>query len=222
MKTEAKPRLATPIDEPELLDLIRKMHAEGGMRALDMDCVRETFARAFDRKGGILAVIGVPGHIRAMLYVLITRFWYTRESHLEELFNWVHPEHRKSDYSRILIRYAKKCSDEISSGANEKVPLIMGVLTNNRMAAKVRMYRQEFGIPYGAFFVHNATFRPKEELADEDLWRVPSIAREMERMVEAYAGSNRMIQRLESMVARAYPEKKVLRPFDRHQANGSV
>ena len=156
MQTQAKARLATPADEPELLHLTRMMHAEGGMRPLDIDCVRELFARAFERKGGILAVIGAPGHVRAMMYLLITRYYYTRESHIEELFNWVHPDHRCSDYGKIMIEYAKKCSDDISQGAGKKIPLIMGVLTNKRMAAKVRLYRRFFGIPYGAFFIHNA------------------------------------------------------------------
>lgn len=176
MQTQSKVRLAHPSDEPEIIHLVRLMHSEGGMRRLDTDSVREMLARAFDRKGGILAVIGAPGHIRAMQFLLITRFWYTRESHIEELFNWVHPEHRNSDYSKLLIDHAKKCSDDISSKAGEKIPLIMGVLTNKRMAAKVRLYRRFFGIPHGAFFIHNAPWVSKEDMCEEDFWRVPSIA----------------------------------------------
>lgn len=184
MKTESKVRLAQPSDEPELLQLFRMMHAEGGMRPLDIDCVRETFARAFDRKGGILSVIGSPGHIRAMQYLLITRMYYTRENHLEELWNWVHPEHRHSDYSKLMIDHAKSCSDQLSASMGDKVPLIMGVLTNQRMAAKVRLYRKFFGVPVGAFFVHNSTWVSKQEPAEEDFWRLPKLATALYRATQ--------------------------------------
>lgn len=179
--THSKVRLAQPSDEPELLRLFKLMHAEGGMRPLDLDCVRETFAKAFDRKGGILGVIGAPGHIRAFQFLMITRWYYTRENHLEELWNWVHPDHRNSDYSKLLIEHAKRCSDEISASMKEKVPLLMGVLTNKRMAAKVRLYRRFFGIPVGAFFVHNATWISKPDVCEEDFWRVPALAKWMRR-----------------------------------------
>lgn len=168
-------RLATPADEPELLHLFRAMHAEGGMRRLDVDRVREMFGRAFARKGGILAVIGVPGHIRAMMFLLLTKHWYTHDVHIEELFNFVHPDHRNSDYSRLMIEYAKKCSDEMSTDAGEKIPLVMGVLTNKRMAAKVRLYRRFFGMPYGAFFLHNAPW-VTSDLCEEDFWHIPKLA----------------------------------------------
>jgi GNAT superfamily N-acetyltransferase len=156
------------------------MHAESGWRALDVDCARETFARAWDRKGGILAVIGAPGHIRAMLYLMITRVWYTRENHLEELFCWVHPDHRRSDYAKLLIDYAKKCSDDISASSGMRVPLVMGVLTNKRMEGKVRLYRRVFkSPPAGAVFMHNAPWvnRNCDDPSDEDFWRVPSLSR---------------------------------------------
>lgn len=179
--TQSRIRLATPADEPELLHLVRLMHAESGMFPLDIDRARETFARAFDRRGGILAVIGAPGHIRAMMYVTIATAWYTNENHLEELFCWVHPEHRHSDYSKLLIEYAKKCSDELSESSTAqgggKISLIMGVLTNKRMSAKVRLYRRFFGIPSGAVFVHNAEWVGKNDICEEDFWRVPSLTK---------------------------------------------
>lgn len=176
-QTQSTVRLAQPTDEPELLHLLRLMHAEGGMRRLDVDQARGMFARAFDRKGGVFAVIGAPGHIRAMMFLLITNYWYTHDLHLEEMFNWVHPEHRRSDYSRLMIDYAKKWSDDLSKQYGEKIPLVMGVLTNRRMSAKVRLYRRFFGMPYGAFFVHNAPWVSREDVSEEDIWRMPSVVK---------------------------------------------
>ncbi len=190
-ETRSTVRLAQPSDEAEILELLHMMHAENGLQPLDVDCARETFARAFDRKGGHLAVIGAPGHIRAMLYLMITHFWYTRKDHLEELFCWVHPEHRHSDYSKVLIDYGKKCSDDISAIMGVKVPLFMGVLTNKRMSAKVRLYRRFFGWPAGAIFVHNAGWMKKEDLSEEDIWRMPSLSRVLLKRFERVENKER-------------------------------
>jgi len=176
IQTNSSIRIAQPSDEPEVIRLVQMMHAESGWLPLDVDCVRETLALAFEKKGGILAVIGAPGHIRAMIYIRISHWWFTHNCHLEELFCWVHPDHRKSDYARLLSEYAKSCSDELSRDMGHKVPLTMGVLTNRRMAAKVRLYRRFFGIPAGAFFLHNAEWVNKDDVCEEDFWRVPKIA----------------------------------------------
>lgn len=179
--TNAEVRLAVPSDEPELLHLIQIMHAEAGWRPLDIERAREMLAMAFERRGGIVATIGGPGRIRALLGLQIACAWYTKVNHIEELFCWVHPEHRHSDYAKILTDYAKKCSDDISREAGFKVPLLIGVLTHQRMAAKVRLYRRFFGLPVGAFFVHNADWVSKAEPSEEDFWRLPSLAKWLRR-----------------------------------------
>lgn len=177
MQTQSKVRLAQPSDEPEILTLCRLMHKEMGRRRLDIDKVRSMLGRAFNKTGGILSVIGTPGSIRAMQFLLISQEWYTDEPHLEELFNWVHPDHRNSDYAKLLIENAKKCSDRLSGEAGFKIPLWMGIMTNKRMYAKVRLYRRSFGLPYGAVFLHNATWVTTDDVCEEDIFRVPSIAK---------------------------------------------
>ena len=159
-------RIATRADEAEIIQLLHVMHFENGMMPLDENCASEFFSRAFDRKGGIIGVIGDVGDIRAMIYLLVTRFWYTSTNHLEECFNFVRPDMRKTDYARTLIKFAQKCADEI------KVPLIIGVLTNNRMEGKVRLYRRALGIPAGAFFVYGANWSVCDP-SSEDFWRAP-------------------------------------------------
>jgi hypothetical protein len=159
-------RIATQADAAEIIQLLHVMHFENGMMPLDETCANEFFSRAFERKGGIIGVIGQPGDIRAMIYLLVTRFWYTSTNHLEEAFNFVRPDMRKSNYAKTLIKFAQSCSDEI------KIPLVIGVLTNNRMEGKVRLYRRNLGIPAGAFFVYGANW----SLCDpsrEDFWKAP-------------------------------------------------
>lgn len=186
MAVPAAPRVrtATAADEPEILRLLHLMHQEGGLLPLDEANARAMFSRAFNRKGGIIGVIGPSDAIEGMIYLLLTRFWYTGADHLEELFNYVHPDHRKAGHASTLIRFAKTCADEIS------IPLAIGVLTNHRMAEKVRLYRRYLGAPAGAFFVYNASWVNQ---ADEnvDIWK--TLLREGRRPLREIVPGSRVI-----------------------------
>lgn len=157
-------RIATAADEPEIIRLLHLMHAEGGMLPLDLDRSREMFARTFDRTGGIIGVIGDGNEIKAMICMYIAQFWYTKSNHIEEVFNYVSPDHRKSGYAKDLIVFAKDCADKL------KMPLTIGVLTNRRMEEKVRLYRRVLGTPVGAFFVYGANW-VNLELTNEEFWK---------------------------------------------------
>lgn len=129
--------------------LCRMLHEENGMFSMSEVKVREIVRRSFERQGGILAVVGEPSKIEGMILMILSTFWYSDDWHLEELFSYVHPEHRKSGNASALIDYAKLCSDEIG------IPLIIGALSHARTVAKVRLYRKALGEPIGAFFAHN-------------------------------------------------------------------
>jgi hypothetical protein len=161
-------RIATREDEPQILQLLHLMHAEGGLFPLDEDRAREMFAKAFDRKGGIIGVIGPTHNIEAAIGLLITSYWYTSDNHIEEYFNFVRPDRRQSTHAKTLIAFAKKCSEAI------EIPLVIGVLTNNRMAAKVRLYRGQLGHPSGAFFVVNSKWNITPEPNPDDFWEAVS------------------------------------------------
>lgn len=165
--TPEKVRIATISDEPEIMLLLNQMHSEGGIMPLDQMQASAMFHRAFNRQGGILGVIGEPGDIRAMIFLLISRYWYTTQHHLEELFNFVRPDCRKAKegYAQRLIEFAKSCSDEIG------LPLTIGVLTNVRMEGKVRLYQRELGVPAGAWFVYGAKWVNEEPNAQ--FWKEP-------------------------------------------------
>ncbi len=171
--TLEKVRIAQLSDEPEIMLLLSQMHAEGGIMPLDQMEASAMFHRAFNRQGGILGVVGEPGDIKAMIYLLISKFWYTRQFHLEELFNFVRPDKRfkpnlkepQHNYARQMMQFAKNCSDEIG------LPLTIGVLTNIRMEGKVRMYQREFGVPVGAWFGHNLHWVNQEPATE--FWKKP-------------------------------------------------
>jgi hypothetical protein len=79
--------------------------------------------------------------------------WYSDHEVLEEKAIFIHPDFRsaKGGRARKLCEFSKHVSDSLG------VPLIIGVLSNHRTEAKIRLYERQFGKPSGAFFLYNAT-----------------------------------------------------------------
>jgi GNAT superfamily N-acetyltransferase len=87
-----------------------------------------------------------------MMILLIDQVWFSDDKQILELVNFVHPEHRRSNYAKTLVEYAKHCSDATG------LDLTIGVLSNVRMEAKVKLYERQLP-KAGAFFVYS----PKRE-----------------------------------------------------------
>lgn len=153
MTLESVVRRAVQQDEPEIMKLCRMLHQENAAFTMEDELVRDMLYRDFNRADGVVGVIGDPGsELQGAICLLISRFWYSWERHLEELFSFVHPDHRKSGNAKALIGYAKKCSDEL------QIPLNIGIFSNARTEAKVRLYQRQLGKPAGAFFFYNGKF----------------------------------------------------------------
>lgn len=145
-------RRAVPEDEDSIVALVQYLYEDAGKFEIDNDLIREMLWRDFRRQDGVIGVIGPSSALEGAICMLIGRLWYSREQHLEEIFNIVHPEHRKSGHAKALIGYAKLCSDEL------QIPLNIGIFSNTRTEAKVRLYQRQLGKPAGAFFSYNAHF----------------------------------------------------------------
>ena len=135
------------------MGLCRQLHDENGLLKMNEDKVRKQLRHAFDRKGGILGVIGEPGRLEAMIYMLVSGMWYSDDPILEELFAYVAPAYRKSRNAVELLHFAKWCSDE--SG----FPLLIGILSNKDTEGKVKLYQRKFDRPAGNFFIYGTTRR---------------------------------------------------------------
>jgi len=158
---------ATEDDLPELMRLLREMHAENAVWPLDEDTAREAFLKALrpPKQVGIIGVIrGEGSEIRAAIYLVIGRAWYTAAWHIEENFLYVSPRHRDSKCGDALLRYAQHAADQL------KIGLVIGILTNKRMMPKVRMYQRRFGRPNGATFVHGIAWA-NEKAPDLTTWK---------------------------------------------------
>ena len=141
-------RKATPADAPELMELCRELHAENGMFEMNESKVAAMLEKAFRQQGAIIGALGPTGGIEGAIFMLISSFWYTNDWCLEELFNYVKPEHRRSTNAKELINFGKRCSDELG------IPLVIGVVSNERTKAKVGLYQRQLADPVGAYFLH--------------------------------------------------------------------
>lgn len=141
-------RLAVRADEPAIYDLLMFLYAENAMAALAPDKVQRQIKKATRGNGGIIGVIDGPDGIVASVGLELTRWWYSDDWHLGELWVHIHPDHRDKSHERDLIAFAKQCADRLG------VPLLMGIITGHRIAAKVRLYQRQIN-QVGALFLHS-------------------------------------------------------------------
>lgn len=129
-------RMAAPADRERLWELMLQLHGENGLFSVSKSKVDVMLDRFYAREGALIGVIGDEGDPVAAIYLEITQVVYSDDWILCEQFNFTHPDHRRSTYARQLIAYAKRCSDDL------KLPLMIGILSNKRTEAKMRLYEQ--------------------------------------------------------------------------------
>jgi hypothetical protein len=154
-------RKATPFDAPEIWRLFLQVHRENGLFGLDPQKVTGFMDRAIHPERipshdtgprAQIGVIGAQGRLEAVVFVLISSFWYSSEYHLEELLVYVDPECRKSRHAIACVGWMKGLSDQL------QIPLLTGVISKERTAAKIRLYDRM--LPrIGAFYLY-----PKDDI----------------------------------------------------------
>lgn len=146
--TETPVRIATAADEDAIMDLCRMLHEENGQFSMSEAKVRDALQTAFKRQGGLIGVIDGPKGLEGIILLTIGQLWYSDDWMLEEMFNFVHPDHRRSSHAKRMIQFAKESADKLG------IPLMIGVLSNTRTEAKVRLYERMLP-KAGAYFVHD-------------------------------------------------------------------
>ena len=158
-------RLAEPADEDALLSMVQEMHADaewglrdhqGGLFPFSPDKARAAIQRAIipqrndpDANNAWIGVVGVPGgDLRGSAYVHVAAPWCSEGTYLTEVWNWVYPEHRRSDVSKSLISFSMAIADRM------RLTLISAAITRERMA-KARLYERKIGPPIGSLFLYN-------------------------------------------------------------------
>lgn len=149
-KPYPKVRTATREDIPQIFKLGRILFEENAITGWSEQRIVEAVNRAINGQGAVIGVIGDVGRLEAMIYLFVAKFWYTDDPHLEEVYNFVHPDYRKSDNAKALIDFAKTTAERIN------VPLMIGIVSNHRTEQKIRLYQRRLGKPTGAYWLFNA------------------------------------------------------------------
>lgn len=146
-------RIATPEHLDQLMELSAHACEENGFVVPNPAMVLEQIWAAVNRDRGLCgAIIGPTGQIEGAILLRITNLFYSDSPVLEEKGLFIHPEFRsaKGGRARKLCEFAKQTADAL------KIPLLIGVLSNSRTEAKIRLYKRQFGEPAGVFFLYGA------------------------------------------------------------------
>ena len=112
---------------------------------------------------GVVGIIGERGKPEGAVLLRIGNMWYSDQQVIEEKAIFIHPDYRsaKGGRARKLVEFSKQVADRLG------LPLIIGVLSNQRTEAKVRLYERQFGKASGAFFLYNCrTGETRREAAE--------------------------------------------------------
>jgi len=141
-------------DFPELMRLAMDATKENAFVNPDEMMLAQHMYAALAKKMGVAGVIGGgPGEpLEGAIVLRIGSLWYSPELILEEKAIYVAPEFRsaKGGRARKLAEWAKGVSEKLG------IPLAIGVLSNSRTEAKIRLYERVFGAPAGVYFLYNA------------------------------------------------------------------
>jgi hypothetical protein len=146
-------RVGVPEDIDEIMVIAVQAAEENGFLEANPRKLAEEIYPALCQDHGIVGLIGRKGEaIEGIVVLRIGTMWYSDTPVVEEKAIFIHPEYRSAKGGRAtrLCEFSKKVSDTLG------IPLIIGVLSNNRTEAKVRMYERQFGKPSGAFFLYGA------------------------------------------------------------------
>lgn len=146
-------RIGGPADVDDVMELALSACEENSfLEAQPQYLLREIWA-ALNRDKGLVGIISKPnGKPEGAVLLRIGQMWYSDKEVLEEKAVFIHPDYRsaKGGRARRLVEFSKKIADAL------EIPLIIGVLSNNRTAAKVKLYERQLGSPAGAFFLYGA------------------------------------------------------------------
>lgn len=151
-------RMATPDDEPAILDLLLLDLRENAehIAPIDENKVLEHIRAGTRSRGGLTAVIdddaGTP-----IAVVLMHPFshWWSQAYYWFEIALYVHSDHRRSRHVDDLLQFERWASDSMTAATGSRWLLICGVLGAWRIQAKIALYRRKFW-QAGACFVYPA------------------------------------------------------------------
>jgi len=153
MTNDLSVRVGNPEDLDGMMSLSTRATDENAFVSPDTAKLLDEMWSALNREDGIVGIIGAPGEVlEGAILLRVGELWYSKEKVLEERAVFVAPEFRnaKGGRARKLCEFAKEVANEL------EIPLTIGVLSNNRTEAKIRLYQRMFGEPAGVYFLYGA------------------------------------------------------------------
>ena len=146
-------RIGTPEDVHGVMSVALMACEENGFAKVDPTLLLGDIWAALNLDHGIMGIIGAPGEqVEGVVLLRVGSMWYSSETPiLEERAIFVHPEYRSAKGGRAarLCEFSKRTADELG------MPLTIGVMSNERTRAKIRMYSRILGEPAGAYWLYN-------------------------------------------------------------------
>lgn len=150
-------RLATGRDADNIYNFLLNLNTENAVFKMSEMRARNAIASCLEpdadrgQIGGVIGIIDGGHGIEGCVGLRPSQMWYTAEWFLDELWNFVHPDYRKSNHAKRLIEFSKW------SASNIGLPLVMGIVTRKRLEPKMRLYQRQLA-QIGAYFIYGRDF----------------------------------------------------------------
>ena len=157
-------KIGDPSMVHRLMDLTLACVDENALLAPSTKKILNEVWASLNHDHGVAGVIeGPDGRLEAAIVLRVDTAPYSEEPVLCERYVFVHPEHRAAKGGRAsrLCEFAKQVADSL------ELPLLIGILSTERAAGKVRLYERHFGEPAGAYWLYNAKTGKKHLQAAE-------------------------------------------------------
>lgn len=154
--SEIKVRTAQPEDEDAIVEALYEACDENGLFEPDERLIRNHIKQFLNLDNGIIGVIGNT-EIEGLVILSVSTYWYSDSAFLEEYVTFVRPKYRaaKGGRARKLVEFAKRAAEKLS------LPLLYGILSNERTVAKTKLYQRHLGNPAGAIFLYGGSTSAK-------------------------------------------------------------
>lgn len=140
-------RSATLQDFDVILPLLILRHKEGRFGSFSLYEVRNRFDLILSGHGIIGVIVNPSGVAEASIGLVLARFWYSRDPHIEDQWNFVHPDYRRTDHAKSLMAFAKGYADTL------RMPMFLAQEETADNAPKVRLLERNLKRA-GTIFCH--------------------------------------------------------------------
>lgn len=152
----ASVRAAGPDDERAIYHLLELAHEEFFhlLGPIDPQRLTDHIHAGTRAEGGIVGVIDGPeGYPVATCGIMPMQWYWSKQWFLQDLWQFVHPDHRKGNHAADLLEWEKWIADEWTRRFGYEVLLLIGVLSTRQHREKVRLFRRHVN-QVGAAFLY--------------------------------------------------------------------